>query len=289
MSAAFPDHPLLLRAQARHCLYFGRFRRALRLLDRLAAQGPGDPGIETEADQARDGLAKLAQLPRYKFSMVVLTYGNHADILEACLAGIRRRCRLPPAQVEIIVGINGSTDGSEAIAAAHGARVVRRDRNEDLDLYKPLFAMAQGEYLVDVDDDVIDFPDGFDVGLLDRFAAFPDYAFLGLSAINNEFVGRRMPPDDRYAPDQRGDLCVWEGPVGGWCAAISRRDYFGINGFNGVRLSDENGKLLVGEEPQIWKKLSERGRRFGVLPELRCVHGVKSMAAWNAWLAAQEG
>ena len=61
--------------------------------------------------------------PRHEVS-IVMPCLNEADTLATCIDKARRACLEAGIDGEIVVGDNGSTDGSQAIAAAHGARVV---------------------------------------------------------------------------------------------------------------------------------------------------------------------
>ena len=95
-----------------------------------------------------------------KFSFVLLTWNRYKFLekcLEALIASIDR-----PEDCEIIVMDNGSTDETPTVLQRYKAsqlvRVVTRKKNYGLEAYKKLFALVQGEYIVVVDDDVLEFP-----------------------------------------------------------------------------------------------------------------------------------
>src|SRR5262249_38652116 len=71
-------------------------------------------------------------------------------VVDQSLVGIRRAGR----SGEVVVVDNGSTDGSAAIASAHGARVVRERRRGYGSAYLTGLSAARGQYLVmgDADD-----------------------------------------------------------------------------------------------------------------------------------------
>ncbi len=85
---------------------------------------------------------------------------NEAGTLAVCLEKARRFLGTSGIRGEILIGDNGSTDGSQAIALAHGARVIDVPiRGYGAALYAACMA-ARGRYLIMGDsDDSYDFSD----------------------------------------------------------------------------------------------------------------------------------
>lgn len=160
-------------------------------------------------------------------SILLLTW-NRAPFLERCLREMFASFS-PSVEREVILMDNGSTDSTPEVLARYadkpGVRVVRNVKNEALEAYKKLFAMARGRIMVEVDDDVLAFPKGFDQTFIDYFVAFPDYGYLGLNVVQNEKTDGAKGSPSQYKEDIRGTKVVEEGPVGGWCSAFRRRHY----------------------------------------------------------------
>ena len=91
---------------------------------------------------------------------IVMPCLNEAETLGACLVKARSFLERSGVQGEIVVGDNGSTDGSQEIALRHGARVIDVPlRGYGAALYAACMA-ARGKYIVMGDsDDSYDFSD----------------------------------------------------------------------------------------------------------------------------------
>lgn len=283
--SAYPGCTAVREALAEYCFYYGLYRESAQLYAGC------DGAIAGERLHAFEAFLEAAQAPaEKKGSVLVLSHGDQDELLAACLREVREKSAFGD-QLEVLVGLNGSGPRSIDVARQFGAAEIICSRdNVGIELYKALFARARGACLFELDDDVIELPGGFDETTRAFFSVFDDYGFLGLNPIENAYVGRGGRPDDKYyVADERHGLVVESGPVGGWCAAIPRDLYQRINGFYGVRLSRPGRPIILGEEPQLWRKLWLRGTRFGIMRDVRCLHGVKSVAEYRRWAAAQPG
>ncbi len=232
---------------------------------------------------------KTAQPFSFKFTIGILTYGNHADTLEACLASVRERA-FYQERIQLFVGNNGSTDQTSRVAQKYKVDYyLEAPTNLGLDLYTSLFAKSEAEFLIELDDDVVELPWHFDKIFEDYFYFFNDYGYLGLNVIENDFIGTEhsKPEASQYIEDIRSGLIVENGPTGGWCACVRHLDYLNINGLYGIQLTGPNGKFLSSEESQFTKKMQLRMKKSGIIQDHRCLHGVKSMQAYQEWLKQQ--
>jgi glycosyltransferase involved in cell wall biosynthesis len=162
-----------------------------------------------------------------RLSFLILTWNRH-QFLSLCLERLISSIA-DPAQCEIIVMDNGSTDDTPAVLERFRTnpmvRIVRRANNDGLEAYKSLFAEAQGELMATVDDDVLEFPAGLDRIFADYLATYKDYGYLSLNVVQDEKTNGAKFGPERYVEDARGDKTVERGPTGGWCACFRRRDY----------------------------------------------------------------
>lgn len=204
-------------------------------------------------------LLRIARFaPRQAYSFLLITW-NRADLLDRCLAQIRDKAG--SRDYEIIVGINGSTDETTSVLARHGIRnVIWNPRNDSIDLYRQVFDAAQGETLIEIDDNVVNLPEGFDLGLSRHLRVFPEYGFIGyeptrLDSASGQLYPMHAVPDSDYQRIERDGLVVHRGPTWGCCAAIGNRDYRDFGGFYGIRMDKS-----FGEESQLLRKLRLRGK-----------------------------
>lgn len=163
-----------------------------------------------------------------KFSFLLLTW-NRCRFLEACLDALLRSIA-DKKECEVLVLDNGSTDKTREVLDRYRTehspvRCILRDKNYGLNAYKDLFAQAKGNYIVTVDDDVLDFPPNVDRIFAEYMEAFPDYGYLALNVVQNEFTNGAKPGSECYIDDIRDGKTLQSGPTGGWCACFRSRDY----------------------------------------------------------------
>lgn len=245
-------------------IYFGLFDQASQFLDHL----PSHMHIEHRAMLRRARSRQEHFVPRHHFSFCILTW-NRADLLDRCLADIKAKAF--SEDYEIIVGVNASTDHTAEILARHGITQVHWNaRNDSIDYYREIMDSARGEILVEIDDNVVEFPPGFDQVLATHLAAFPGYGFVGIEPTRLSLASGATESMHLavagYSEERMGDLALWRGPVWGCCAALRNEDYRRINGLYGARLSK-----AVGEEPQFIRKLLVHGRQSGLIRGLPLV------------------
>jgi glycosyltransferase involved in cell wall biosynthesis len=164
---------------------------------------------------------------RIKVSFVVLTW-NRYKFLEKCLAELVTSIK-NLEDCEIIVMDNGSTDATPDVLNRYKNnklfRIILRDKNYGVEAYKELFAKAKGNLIVIVDDDVLDFPEELDALFDDYMQTFPDYGFIALNVIQNEFTnGAKLGPE-YYTEETRNGKIIEQGPAGGWCACLRKKDF----------------------------------------------------------------
>ena len=184
---------------------------------------------------------------------------------------------------------NCSDDATPNVLAKYAAmpnvRVVRNRKNFRLNAYKKLFAMTRGQFVIEVDDDILRFPSGFDRIFIDYFSSYPDYGYLALNVEQNEKTNGAKPSSDCYVEDERDGRIVEEGPAGGWCTAFRRIHYLmarPILSFMSFSMArPEDGVLMC-----IMKKLFRK--RIGVIKGATCLHAVGPVYAREYGLLKRE-
>lgn len=205
-------------------------------------------------------------------SIVMLTW-NRASYLKIGLkklfASLSPESKLSH---EIIFMDNGSTDDTLEVISEYESlpyvRIIKNKENLGLNAYKKLFCMARGKYIIELDDDVLDFPVGFDVIMVDYLEHFRDYGYLSLNVIQDEKTNGAKPDMSNYCDDVRGARVVEEGPNGGWCAIFRRKYLFllvPILWFYNIKMKMPEDALLVSFFARL--KL-----RHGIIKEAKCLH-----------------
>lgn len=125
---------------------------------------------------------------------------NEAETLAVCIEKVRKSIAQFGLDAEIVIADNGSTDGSQQIAADNGARVVEvKDKGYGCALYGGISA-ARGRYVIMGDaDDSYDFADlgpfiqklraGYDLVMGCRFPSGGGRIMPGAMPLKHRFLG----------------------------------------------------------------------------------------------------
>lgn len=221
-------------------------------------------------------------------AVVVLTH-NRVHLLRKCVANVLGRTS--EATREIVIWNNGSTDGTAEFLDSLSdprIRVVHNDRNVGQNGYARAFRMTSSPYLVELDDDVTDAPEGWDLTLLTAFRSLPEMGFLAADLVddpNDEASNYRyrIRPHE-YAPKEVNGVRLLTGPTGGACAMTSREIYDSVGGFR-----QHKRYVFWQEEAAYIDDIKKRGYQYGVLADLLVHHtggehyGVRSEEKTKFW------
>lgn len=206
-----------------------------------------------------------------KITICILTW-NRPKFLEQCIDDILHKI-FYKQDAEILIMDDGSADETEALlkkyANNHLIKIIKRRKHAGISCYKKLFRKAKGEYIIEIDDDVLEFPRHFDKTMVEYMQAYPDYGFLALNVIQNEFTNGAKPEDSHYMEDMRDGKVIQKGPTGGWCACFRKSDYRKVSlRFNLIRLNFKKG------EDGTLSALFERhlNLKSGVIKNHTCFH-----------------
>ena len=206
--------------------------------------------------------------PERTASIVVLTH-NRRHLLQQCVENVLQRASARTA--EIVIWNNASADGTaEYLDRVDDPRItiVHHPVNIGVNAYKRLFAQATGDYLIEVDDDVISAPPGWDALLIEAYERLPDVGYLAANLANNphDITSGVMYGVNAHmyrTEDVNGVRIKVDGPVGGWCSLISRELYDRVGGFT----EEENAFWL--EDGVLLDELARFGYRPACLEDLR--------------------
>ena len=168
-------------------------------------------------------------------AVIVLAY-NQVDLLRHCVE--RVLLRTSEATTEIVIWDNASTDGTAAYLETltdPRIRVIQHPENIGLNALARVLPDTTAEYVITIDQDVIEAPDRWDATLLDGFRKLPDIGFLATNQVDdiNSHCAWIMHHRDQhlYTSHEVNGVRILEGPVGGWCAMTSRHLLDQVGGY----------------------------------------------------------
>ena len=171
-------------------------------------------------------------------SIVVVTY-NRLSLLRRCVEDVLRHAS--DKTREIIVWNNASVDGTREYLDTleeSRLRIVHHSENIGTNAYAHAFALATQEYLVELDDDVIEAPDGWDEQMLAAFVGIPKMGYLSANLVDDpndsasQYVKYLHEERNAYTRREINGITILEGPTrGGGCTMTSRELYERIGGF----------------------------------------------------------
>ncbi|MGI5818815.1 MAG: glycosyltransferase family 2 protein [Armatimonadota bacterium] len=206
-------------------------------------------------------------------SVVMPTY-ERPGFLRLAVRAVLRYADLP---FEYIIWNNASgpetTDWLNTLDDRR-VRVVHSRTNVGCNAYELAFRQARGEWLVEMDDDVIDLPQGFLSKMVAAFEACPDIGYLALDVVRDETTNGGKPEEYAYEEEWHDGICLQFGPTGGWCTMTPRRLYEKV-GFALVP-----AKSYFFEDGMYSHDLADLGYRSAILKGVRCYHA--KGVVWNA-------
>jgi glycosyltransferase involved in cell wall biosynthesis len=176
---------------------------------------------------------------------------------------------------EYLIIDNNSNDGTVNLlqnASENNSRIKvwYNNKNKDLNEYKKLFKKSKGQFIIIIDDDVIDFPKNFDEIMVEYMNEFIDFGFIALDVIQNEYTNGAKPEPSMYKDIEKNGKIISEGPTGGWCSIFRNKDY------KKIRIQYElGGKLNMkcGEDGKLSSLFEGKLKlRHGLIKDTTCFH-----------------
>lgn len=205
-------------------------------------------------------------------SIALVTY-QRRRFLELCLESLLARLGSFPGKTEVIVWNNGSTDGTKELldqVAARDARVkpLHHDKNIGVNGYKRAFDEATGEWLLELDDDVLYFPPRFLERMVLAMKKVPRLGYLSADVVQDEFTTGSRFKHEYYVPVRIDDETTVEfGTTGGWCSLTPRAAFEEVGGFR-----EDPEKFFWNEDGDYQRRLRKKGWERGILTGMRVYH-----------------
>jgi GT2 family glycosyltransferase len=206
-------------------------------------------------------------------AVIVLTH-NRAHLLKRCVEDVL--LRTSSATREILIWDNASEDGTSAYLAELDdprIKIVHSEENIGTNAYARAVALTSADYIVEVDDDVIEAPQNWDEALLEAFLKIPSIGYLvaDLKEDPNDsaycYLQYVKSSRNVYTRKEVAGVTILEGPTGGGCAMTSREIYDRVGGFR------QHKKLVFWHEATAYvRDVRKLGYRTAYLEELKVWH-----------------
>jgi len=119
-------------------------------------------------------------------------------------------------------------------------RVVHGQVNIGLNAVAAGIRLARGRYIIELDDDVLDFPQSWLGDMIAAFDAVPRAGYLAADVVQDEITNGAKPGPEMYRERcYRGGMVIQHGPTGGWCTITSRAVIARIGNF--MEIPDRTG------------------------------------------------
>jgi GT2 family glycosyltransferase len=206
-------------------------------------------------------------------AIVVVTH-DRLHLLQRCVDDVLGRTSEKTR--EIVIWNNGSVDGTrEYLDALRDPRIraVHSPENIGMNAYAKAFSLTSQDYLVELDDDVVEAPPRWDETLLEAFLRIPKIGFLSASLADDpndsasQYIKYLREERGAYTRREIGGIAILEGPTGGSCTMTSRELYDRVGGFG-----EKPGAIYWREDARYVRKIHRLGYRSAVLEGLTIWH-----------------
>ncbi|MGH2821416.1 MAG: glycosyltransferase family 2 protein [Thermoleophilaceae bacterium] len=204
-------------------------------------------------------------------AIVVLTH-NRVQLLQKCVENVL--LRTSDETREIVIWDNGSTDGTaEYLRSLDDPRfrVLRSDTNVGHNGYARSFRETTSAYMIELDDDVVAAPAGWDATLRDAFDRLPRIGYLAADLEDDPHDEasryRHQIRPHEYTLEEANGIRLLRGPAGGGCAITSRALSDRVGGFR-----ERPNEVFWIEDGAYINDIQRLGFGAAVLADLRVHH-----------------
>jgi GT2 family glycosyltransferase len=207
-------------------------------------------------------------------SIILITY-NRLRMLRECMRSLLEQTS--GDEFEILVWDNGSTDGTkeylDELAAAHAyLRVVHHPKNVGLNGVARSVELARGYYILELDDDVVSFPDDWLSDMLRAFKTIPRAGYLAANVVQDELTNGNKPGPEEYTEVDYGGIVVEHQATlaactGGWCTMTSLEVLNRVGNF-----PQRPRRVFFSEDGDYGRRCRAVGFAVGILRDIVVYH-----------------
>ncbi|HMQ68097.1 MAG TPA: glycosyltransferase [Ignavibacteria bacterium] len=222
----------------------------------------------------KSGQSVTASETDYKGELVsifVVTY-NRLGMLEKCIGNMIPT--LKNINYELLIIDNASDDGTveylKKIASSFPeVKITLNEENIGINSKAKGAELSSGDFLIGVDDDVIDFPEGWVENMVRAYKTIPGMGYLASDVVQDETTNGAKPPVENYFKEyyDDGKVILEVGPTGGWCFMISREVYELVG-----KLKKFDGRIFFSEDGDYVNRIRNKGLKYGILSGVKVYH-----------------
>ncbi len=220
-----------------------------------------------------DKIAKNYNGKEYKnelVSLCIITH-NRLEMLKKCVDALLPT--LKNINYELIIWDNNSeNDTKEYLKSLEGKdriTIVLNKENIGTNAKGRVIEMGKGDFLIGIDDDVIEFPSGWVEKMVEAYKKIPAMGYMSTNVRQDETTDGAKQPDEAYKDEKydNGNITLQVGPAGGWCFMISRYVYNEVG-----KLAQHNDAMFFMEDEDYVHRVIAKGFKYGVLKEVLVYH-----------------
>jgi GT2 family glycosyltransferase len=232
------------------------------------------PGINIIVERERKKLAEIDILKNsYKNELVsicIITF-NRLEMIKKNIQSLMPT--LKNINFELLIWDNHSTDGTieylKSIEKKINVTIIFSENNIGTTARGELFEMAKGEFIIGMDDDVWNFPEGWLLQFIAGYKTIPNAGFIATDVVNDELTTGARLHEDHYIEEKfSGSKVVFQsGPPGGWCFMVSKRVYLDTGKFYFPK-----NRIFFGDDGDYSVRVLNKGYRIGIIKGLKVYH-----------------
>lgn len=213
--------------------------------------------------------------PDYKYSGELISFfivtHNRLHFIKSCIENLLPA--LANYNYEIIIFDNNSNEGTKEYLKNFQEnkrfKIVFNKENVGINGKSLAAEECKGEYLIGIDDDVIEFPSDWLEKMLYAYNNIPSISYLATDVVQDETTtGAKFPPE-KYRSEffAGGKIELQVGPTGGWCYMLSRKIYTDVG-----KLLRMPGRIFFSEDGDYINRCIHKNYRYGILAGVKVYH-----------------
>lgn len=202
-------------------------------------------------------------------SLCVVTY-NRLPMLKQCINSLLETVK--DINAEILVWDNNSNDGTQeylrSLSGEHkNIKITLNNKNIGCNAKGKNIELSAGEFIIGIDDDVIEFPEKWVENFVRAYKRVPFAGYLATDVIQNEFTNGAKTDEYVYNLHNYDDVVLQEGPTGGWCFMLSREVYNTVGKF----YINYDRTFFFEDKDYCFRTLA-KGFRVGIVDGIKVLH-----------------